>query len=45
METNVNNLYVKVTSKKNDFNAKLNKLNDNIKKIDKYIKENNDKKS
>ena len=43
---NINNLYKQIIDKENDFDAKLdklNKLNDNIKKINNYIKENNEK--
>ena len=39
MENNINNLNKKVIDKENNLNARLNKLNDDIKKIDKYIKE------
>ena len=41
MENNTNNLNKKVIDKENNLNARLNKINDNIKKIDKYIKKNN----
>ena len=41
MENKTNNLNKKVIDKENNLNARLNKINDNIKKIDKYIKENN----
>ena len=43
---NMNNLYKQIIDKENDFGAKLdklNKLNDNIKKINNYIKKNNEK--
>ena len=43
---NRNNLYKQIVDKENYFDAKfdkLNKLNDNIKKINNYIKENNEK--
>ena len=33
-----------VTDKENKWSTKLNKLNNDIKKLDNYIKENNDKK-
>ena len=32
-----------VKNKENEFSTKLNKLNNDVKKIDNYIKENNDK--
>ena len=43
---NINNLYKQIIDKENDFDAKLDKLNkldDNIKKINNYIKKNNEK--
>ena len=43
---NINNLYKQIIDKENDFDAKLNKLNklnDNIKKINNYIKKDNEK--
>ena len=43
---NINNLYKQTVDKENDFDAKLdklNKLNDNIEKINNYIKKNNEK--
>ena len=33
-----------VTNKENKWSSKLNKLNNDVKNIDNYIKENNDKK-
>ena len=46
VKDNINNLYKQIIDKKNDFDAKLdklNKLNDNIKKVNNYIKDNNEK--
>ena len=42
MEVGMSNLDKIVKNKENEFSTKLNKLN-NVKKIDNYIKENNDK--
>ena len=39
----MNNLDKIVKNKENEFITKLNKLNNDVKKIDNYIKENNDK--
>ena len=39
----MSNLHKIVKKKENEFSTKLNKINNDIKKIDKYIKENNDK--
>ena len=39
----MNNLDKIVKNKENGFSTKLNKLNNDVKKIDNYIKENNDK--
>ena len=44
MENKVSDLDKIVTSKENEWNAKLNKLNNDAKKIGNYIKENNDAK-
>ena len=41
MENNINNLDKKVIEKENDFYARLSRLNDNAKKTNKYIKEEN----
>ena len=38
IETNIDNLYKKFMDKKNDFDARLNRLDDNIKKINDYNK-------
>ena len=43
IETEMSNLDKIVKNKENEFRAKLNKLNNDVKKIDNYIKENNDK--
>ena len=40
----MSNLDKMVTSKENKWSFKLNKLNNNVKKLENYIKENNDKK-
>ena len=40
----MDNLYKKVTDKEHNLHARLDKLNNNFKKLDNYIKENNDKK-
>ena len=39
----MSNLDKIVKNKENEFSAKLNKLNNDVKTIDNYIKENNDK--
>ena len=39
MENKMSNLDEMVTSKENEWNTKLNKLNNDTKKIDNYIKE------
>ena len=39
-----NNLYKKLTDKKNNSHAKLNKSRNYVERVNKYIKENNDKK-
>ena len=44
MENDRNNLYETFTEYDKKINAELNKLNDNIEKINNYIKENNNKK-
>ena len=44
---NINNLYKQIIDKENNFDTKLDKLNksnDNIRKINNYIKKNNEKK-
>ena len=41
MEIKMNDLDKMVTSKENEWNTKLNKLNNDAKKIDNYIKKNN----
>ena len=38
----MSNLDKMVTSKENKWNTKLNKLNNDVKNLDDYIKENND---
>ena len=43
-ESEMSNLDKMFTDKENKWSSKLNKLNNDVKKIDKYIKENNDKK-
>ena len=43
MEIEMNNLDKIVKNKENEFSTKLKKLNNDVKKIDNYIKENNDK--
>ena len=43
IETEMSNLDKIVKNKENEFSAKLNKLNNDVKTIDNYIKENNDK--
>ena len=43
IETEMSNLDKIIKNKENEFSAKLNKLNNDVKKIDNYIKENNDK--
>ena len=40
----MSNLDKMVTNKENEWSCKLNKLNNNVKKLDNYIKENNDTK-
>ena len=40
----MSNLNKIVTSKKNKWSTKLNKLNNDVKKLKNYIKENNDEK-
>ena len=40
----MSNLDKMVINKKNKWSNELNKLNDDVKKLDNYIKENNDKK-
>ena len=44
MENKMSNLDKMITSKENEWNTKLNKLNNDAKKIDNYIKKNNDTK-
>ena len=44
MEVEMGNLYKMVTDKDNKWSTKLNTLNNDVKKLDNYIKENNDKK-
>ena len=44
MENDMRNLDKMVTDKENKWSTKLNKLNIDVKKLDNYIKENNDKK-
>ena len=44
MENDMCNLDKMVTDKENKWDTKLNKLNNDVKKLDNYIKENNDKK-
>ena len=44
MENDMSNLDKMFTGKENKCSTKLNKLNYNVKKLDNYIKENNDKK-
>ena len=43
IEIEMNHLDKIVKNKENEFSTKLNKLNNDVKKIDNYIKENNDK--
>ena len=43
LEIEMNNLDKIAKNKENEFSAKLNKLNNDVKKIDNYLKENNDK--
>ena len=45
MENDMHNLDKIVTDKENKWSTKLNKLNNDVKKLDNYIKENNDKKT
>ena len=40
----MNNLDKELTAKENNLHAKLKKLGNNVEKVNKYIKENNDKK-
>ena len=44
MEVEMSNLDKMVMDKENKWSAKLDKLNNDVKKLDNYIKENNDKK-
>ena len=44
MEVEISNLDKMVMDKENNWSIKLNKLNNDVKKLDNYIKENNDKK-
>ena len=44
MKVKMSNLDKTVTDKENKWSIKLNKLNNDVKKFDNYIKENNDKK-
>ena len=44
MEVEMGNLDKMVTDKENKWSTKLNKLNSDVKRLDNYIKENNDKK-
>ena len=44
MKVKMSNLGKMVMDKENKWSAKLNKLNNDVKKLDNYIKENNDKK-
>ena len=44
MENDMHNLDKMVTDKGNKWSTKLNKLNNDVKKLDNYIKGNNDKK-
>ena len=44
MENDMRNLYKKVTDEENKWSAKLDKLNNDVKKLDNYIKNNNNKK-
>ena len=41
----MSNLDKMVTDKENKWSTKLNKLNNDVKELDNYIKENNDKKN
>ena len=43
MKNNMSDLYKVVNYKKNGLSAKLDKLNNDAKKLNNYIKENNDK--
>ena len=43
MENDMRNLDKMVTDKENKWSTKLNKLNNDVKKLDNYIKENYDK--
>ena len=43
MENNMNDLYEKVMDKENYLRARLSRLNDNVKKINKYEKANTEK--
>ena len=44
MKDKMHNFDKNFTSKENKLHAKLDKLNNNVKKLDKYIKENNNEK-
>ena len=44
MKVKMSNLDKMVTDKENKWSTKLDKLNNGVKKLDNYIKENNDKK-
>ena len=44
MKDDMHNFDKKFTNEENKLYAKLDKLNNNVKKLDKYIKENNNKK-
>ena len=43
MKNNMNNLYKEVKYKKNELDAKLDKLDNDAKTLNNYIRENNDK--
>ena len=44
MKNKMHNFDKKFTSKENKLHVKLDKLNNDVKKLDKYIKENNNEK-